>query len=304
MFMDDPNTEEVEPSFNDLPIITLAEDEVVFDVGVTDQHESPADASDPPAWQRWNDYGIGLLRRGQLRQAETAFQRVEDMGHAAGPLNLARVYLAEGRVTEEAPAALRRAREVGNGAPPWSLLWFSGLVNKQIGEIDAAIDNFEQILAGGFAAAQGRGFNFANDYRLLIELADTRFVRGLRERGPRRQEERRETMVQARDNYLSALKLDPENAAAHYGISRVYEELGEDQRAKYHAQMHAKFKLNDNARDTAIAAARQRYPAANRAAEKVVIYDLQRAGAYELRPDGKSLTSDETMTAVDRRRRP
>ena len=40
--------------------------------------------------------------------------------------------------------------------------------------------------------------------------------------------------------------------------------------------MHLKFKVDDNARDNAVAAARQRYPAANHASKDVVIYDLQR----------------------------
>ncbi len=170
---------------NDLPIVTMCEQLVTFPVGVA----GGATANDVtidvaiPAWQRWNDYGIGLLRRGQLRQAERAFQEVEKLDQAVGPLNLARVYLAEGRVTTEAPAALKRAREVGGGAPEWSILWFSGLVNKQLGEIEAAAGNFQQIVDGGFAQAAGRNFNFANDYRLLNELADTLYLMGLHSAG-------------------------------------------------------------------------------------------------------------------------
>ena len=38
------------------------------------------------------------------------------------------------------------------------------------------------------------------------------------------------------------------------------------------------------ARDQAVAAARIKYPAGNHAAEAVVIYDLNRDGAYELSP--------------------
>ena len=185
-----------------------------------------------PAWQRWNDYGIALLRRQQLRQAEEAFKEVERLGHPAGPLNLARVYLAEGRVTQEAPAALRRAREVGDGADDWSLLWFSGLVNKQLGELEAAIDNFQQIVDGGFERAANRGFHFERDYRLLIELADTLYLRGLQKRGPQREKERVALMQRARDFYLDALELDPENADAHYGVRRVFESLGDVDQAR------------------------------------------------------------------------
>ncbi len=62
-------------------------------------------------WMRWNDYGIGLLRKrgaGQLRQAEEAFAAVERLEPGMGALNLARVYVREGRL-EEAVDALGRA---------------------------------------------------------------------------------------------------------------------------------------------------------------------------------------------------
>jgi tetratricopeptide (TPR) repeat protein len=275
-----------EPFFNDLPIVTMCKQAITFpvasDESSAEESSSPqAYESSIPAWQRWNDYGIGLLRSGQLRQAERAFQEVERFGKADGPLNLARVYLAEGRVTTEAPAALKRAREVGGGAAEWSILWFSGLVNKQLGEIEAAATNFEQIVEGGFAQATGRKFNFANDYRLLNELADTMYLLGLRERGEKRKATRLSKMMQAEEYYLRTLRLDPENADAHYGIRRVYEELGESDKAKHHDEQHQKYKLNDNARDAAIAHARKQYPAANHAAERVVIHDLGRAGAFD-----------------------
>ena len=55
---------------NELPILTLAEDRVTFPVGEGLAVENPP--SKIEEWQRWNDYGIGLLRKagsGELRQA-------------------------------------------------------------------------------------------------------------------------------------------------------------------------------------------------------------------------------------------
>ncbi len=266
---------------NNLPILELAEDRVVFPVAGGDVSQNPA--SEIPEWERWNDYGIGLLRKGQLgelRQAEHAFQQVERLGRPEGPLHQARVYIKEGRVADEAPAALRRARDFEPPANEWSVLWFSGLVNKQNGKLEDAIRNFEQILEGGFEQAQGREFDFRQDYNLLNELAGTVFERAKQMRGEKRKPQREALMNKALGLFHQVLDLDPENVTAHYGLNLIYRDLGDDAKAAEHSALHGTYKVDDNARDLAIANARIKYPAANHAAEAVVIYDLQRDGAY------------------------
>ncbi|HEV2971131.1 MAG TPA: hypothetical protein VGY55_14250 [Pirellulales bacterium] len=47
--------------------------------------------------------------------------------------------------------------------------------------------------------------------------------------------------------------------------------------AAEHQKLHAIYKPDDNARNRAIALARQGYPAANAAAEMIVIYPLNRS---------------------------
>ncbi len=266
---------------NDLPVLTLAEDRIVLPVdGVDAAVDNPP--VEHPLWQRWNDYGIGLLRKGgqgQLRQAEEAFREVERLGRADGPLNLARVYVREGRIARDAPDALRRARDMDPPAPEWSILWFTGLVHQQNGELDDAIRNFQQIVDGGFRQALGRGFDFSKDYRLLNELGATLYERARQERGEARAETRRALLAEARARFERVLELEPENVTAHYNLKQLFTELGDEARAAHHAALHAKYKPDDNARDHAIAAARRRYPAANHAAEAVVIHDLHRDGA-------------------------
>lgn len=262
---------------NELPIMTLAEDSLTFPV---ESAQAVDNAASPiETWERWNDFGIGLLRKqgsGELRQAEQAFSRVEALGRPDGPLNLARVYLREGRVGVDAPDALRRAAEFDPPAPEWSVLWFSGLVNKQNARFDAAIRDFKQIVEGGFAQAAGRGFDFSRDYRLLNELGQVTYERAKQERGDRRREQRETLIGEAVEVFERVLELDPENVTAHYNLKLLWTELGDTSRADEHAALHATYKVDDNARDRAIAAARRAYPAANRAAEAVVIYDLQR----------------------------
>jgi len=260
---------------NELPVMVLAEDSVTFPVAAGQAVTNAPRPVEP--WERWNDFGIGLLRKpgsGELRQAEAAFRRVEELGRPDGPLNLARVYLREGRIGAEAPDALRRAAEFDPPAPEWSVLWFSGLVNKQNARFDEAIRDFRQIIEGGFAQAAGRGFDFSRDYRLLNELGQVLYERAKQERGERRREQREGLIREALAVFDRVLELDPENVTAHYNLKLLWTELGDDARAAEHAARHATYKVDDNARDRAIAEARRAYPAANRAAEAVVIYDL------------------------------
>jgi tetratricopeptide (TPR) repeat protein len=265
---------------NDLPITILAEDEIVFPIAGTP--EAPSNPTPPvEAWERWNDYGIALLRKGrlgELRQAAQAFEEVERLGKPDGPLNLARVYIKEGRVQSDAQRALERAASFDPPANEWSLLWFGASVAASNGDFDQAIANLERIVRGGFEQAAGRGFDFSRDYRVLDALAGALYQKGVQQRG----EERQRTMGAARDRFLEVLSYDPENLSAHWGLKRVYGDLGDLESERRHAALHAYYKPDDNARDYAVARARRRYPAADTASEAVVVYDLQRPGAYGL----------------------
>ena len=273
---------------NELPIVTIASDRVTFPVAGV---ETPVATQDPKveSWVRWNDYGIGLLRKGakgstkgELRQAGYAFSQVERLGRPDGALNLARVYLKEGRL-EEAAEALHRATD--QGAPPWSVAWFSALVNKQNGFLDQAIEDLKALAETRFGEARKRGFDFSRDYRLLNELGQTLFERAKRERGPARRARREALLHEAEGWFHRTLEIDPENAPAHYNLALIYRQLGEQTLAAEHRRLHLKYKPDDNARERAVALHRRRNPAADHAAEAVVIYDLQRQGAFGLGAD-------------------
>jgi tetratricopeptide (TPR) repeat protein len=275
---------------NDLPILTLAKDRVVFPVGDGAPPANPE--STIPLWQRWNDYGIGSLLkggdagppRGELKTAEEAFAQVEALKRPDGPLNRARVYIREGRLDEAVEALQRAAAFKDPPAPPWSIAWHTGLVNKQNGNFDAAIANFLAVATMDTEETRKRGFDFSKDYRLLNELGRTYFERSQQERGEARKGERERLLREAVGWYTKTLALDSENMDAHFGLSQAHEDLGERDLATHHRAEHARYKPDDNAADKAITAARKRYPAADRAAEAVVIYDLRREGAYELPP--------------------
>jgi len=259
---------------NDLPITVIAEDRVTFPIGGPEQSrwvEAPA----IPEWERWNDYGIGaLLKRQnrQLSQAEALFKKVEALGRGEGALNLARVYLQEGRL-DEAAVALRRAARAQPEVYPWSLTWFSGLLLFQQGQYEAAIEAFMGLVETRFHEARSRGFDFARDYRLLNQLA-LAWV----ELAAQRPLEADLALAQAEHWLQATLALDPENVTAHYNLARVYRLTQQPERAHYHAERHQQYRVDDNARDRAVATARRNNPAADHAADPVVIYDLHREG--------------------------
>ncbi len=283
---------------NELPIVTIASDQINLPVetpgssALTDHASrvSSADAqsASPPAstipeWQRWNDYGIGLLlegntgaEKGELVQAEQAFEQVEKLGRADGPLNLARVYFKEGRL-EDAVAALQRATRFNPPAPRWTVAWLSGLVNKQNGFLDRAITDFRSILEDHSPELDRRGFDFSKDYEVLNELGQCYFERAKRERGnPDRQKEFLRLGAQA---FERTLALDSENLTAHYTLALIYAQLGEQTKASWHRQEHATYLPDYNAQDRAITIARRADPAADHAAQATIIYPLQRPTA-------------------------
>jgi hypothetical protein len=288
------------PDFvNDLPVMELARDRVVFPVGGPDgvARQAPGQPAvgNPPSsiveWQRWNDYGIGLLRKGgkskgELAQAEAAFREVERLGRPDGPLNLARVYLEQGTVRDHAIAALARAAAFDPPAPKWSVAWFTGLVNKQNGYLDEAIANFRSIVELDDEETRRREFDFAGDWRLLDELGQTLLERAKQERGERRRARREELVREAVGYFEQALVLDPEDMAAHWNLYLSYRELGDPERAKRHLAAYQTYRPDDNARDRAVSIARAADPAADHAAEAIVLYDLRRPGAFGLDGSG------------------
>lgn len=280
---------------NDLPIRVIARDAIAFPIGNPPTPGTPVlnPESPIPTWQRWNDYGIGLLNKGdkgsekgELIQATHAFEQVERLGRFDGPVNLARVFFKEGRL-QDAVAALRRAADTNTFTPPaprWTRAWFTGLVNKQNGFLDEAISEFTSILEDRYPELDQRGFDFSRDYEVLNELGQTLFERAKMERGASRKADRERLLREAVRRFDQTLAIDPENVTAHYNLGLIHAQLGNGDQAAEHRRLHEKYRPDDNARDRAVTAARLRDPAADHAAQAIVLYDLQRPGAWGLSP--------------------
>jgi tetratricopeptide (TPR) repeat protein len=263
-------------SGNQLPVTVMASDRLLIPL----RGQQPVlDAQQTPAikpGERWNDYGIGLLRegnrgssKGELRQAQQAFEQAEALGEDSGAVNLARVYFKEGQL-EEAAEALRRASE--KQVPPWTIDWYSALIDRENGHLEAATHKLEAIINNQFAEARQRGFDFSYDVRVPNELGRTLYERSRQLRGT----PQRELLVQAQGWFEKTLQIDPENLAAHYNLGMIHEQLGNTDKARLHQSLHEKYRPDDHAVEQAVARHRRDNPAADHAAEAVAIYDLGR----------------------------
>ncbi|MCA8998071.1 MAG: tetratricopeptide repeat protein [Planctomycetaceae bacterium] len=286
---------------NNLPIVTLATDRVVFPVqGVDSTVENPP-IEGFPEWQRWNDYGIGQLLKGkaELRQAEEAFLEVEDLDRWDGPLNLARVYEREGRL-DEAVAALQRADEYRDqeGFPRWTWAWLSGVVNRQQGRLPEAINNLRSALYDQTQASLAKNFDFSKDYEVLNLLGQTLFDLGRLRARQGKSEEAEALWQEAIEEFEKTLLIDSENVTAHFNLQLLHAELGNEEASARHQALHQRYKPDDNAQGRAVRLAREKYPAANQAAEAILKYELREPGS---KPTTESDTVSQSRESVSPR---
>ena len=274
---------------NLLPVVIMCSDRVVLPLVRSDgervepSNDANAARKVPVAWERWNDYGIGMLLAGksQLKQAAEAFAEVERLDRYDGPLNLARVLFAEGDL-DGATVALQRSAAMDPPPPPWTAAWLSGEINREQGNFEEAAENFRSVLYDDTQERRDRSFDFSRDYRVhnllgltLLDLASVAQARNDLEVAE-------QYLDQAEAEFKRVLKDDSENSPAHANLALIYQLRGDDKAAELHRALHLKYKPDDNASDVARPVARRQYPAADHAAEQLVIYSLQRQGAYGL----------------------
>ncbi len=187
------------------------------------------------------------------------------------------------------------------GYPRWTWAWLSGDINRQQGRLDEAIRQSAQRARGPHARiCSSAGFDFSFDYEVinllgqtLFDLGRLRARQGRTERGARRPGRKRSTRSRR------TLAIDSENVTAHHNLQLLYAELGDTEKSREHERLHLRYKPDDNAQGRAERLARERYPAANHAAEAVVKYPLQRPGAPGLE---STVLRAAAEAAVDHRR--
>ena len=267
---------------NNLPITVIAHDRITL----------PVAGANPPAgirrshianWERWNDYGIGLLRnvssgakKGDLRQAEQAFRQVELEKPGLGALNLARVYFAEGQL-DKAGQALERAEH--NGGYPWTITWYRAQIDQQQGRLTSAEQHLITLLNSDFPQAHQRKFDFSKDIRAINLLGQVYYEQALRLRRSHDRHAYLDMLDQAEKTFFRTLEIDPENAAAHFNLAQLYTLRGEKEKARQQRTLHRKYHPDDQAVAQAVTTHRQHHPAADHAADAGSIYTLEPASS-------------------------
>ena len=205
-----------------LPIVTLAQDTVSLKAmsrGAALPEPKAALAKED--WERWNDYGIGLLLQGDLKGAEAAFQNVVniDPKNPDGWVNIGRADLQEGNLTG-AHEVLEKALTL---APDLARANFSfGSVLKDEGRFDEALGRFRKALA-----------QYPNDRVVRNNVGRVLFLQ--------------RHYADAVREFEQVLAIDPEDLQAHYNLMLCYTGLGQLGSAKEHEKRYLRFKADEAA---------------------------------------------------------
>ncbi len=271
---------------DDLPVMTLATDRVVFGSdGAAAAGAASAVAAPVADAERWLDAGIAHFRtaarapgKGQWGLVDELFSRAAAAGRVEGWLGLARSALLDGRLAD-AVDHLRTAATKHPGEIPWAITYWSAVVDLQQGEYERAIEGFRRVSGTEFPDARARGFDFARDDRVLVEWATACLERARQLRDPAMDARRRELLAEAERLTGRAIAEDSQRFQTWYVRAQALESLGDSTGAAAAREAYERYRPDDNARDRAVRLARERDRAADRAAEPSAIFDLQRAGA-------------------------
>jgi Flp pilus assembly protein TadD len=205
----------------DLPIITVAEN--TAEVRVLPKKaaaEAPREVVKKEDWQRWNDYGIGLLLQGQLKASAAAFQKVTeaDPDNPDGWVNLGRVAVQEGD--------MERAREVLDKSLKLSpdlarAHFFYARVLRSDGDYDGAAGHLQKVIA-----------QFPKDRVVRNDLGRIYFL----------QRKYKEAIAQLEE----CLAIDPEDLQANYNLMLSYRGLGDNATAAKYEKLYLRFKADES----------------------------------------------------------
>ncbi len=207
--------------------------------------------------ERWNDFGIGLLLQGDIKNAEASFLKVTQMepGYADGWVNVGRARIQEGNMSG-AEEVLRRALQIDGELAKTHFFLATAL--KSLGRYDEAISHLR------IAAAK-----YPRDRVVLNQLGRVLFLK--------------RQYKDAIAEFDKVLAIDPEDLQAHYNLMLCSQGLGDTARATRERTLYERFKA-DEASQAITGPYRQLHAADNNERQQIhehmMVKPAPRAGAY------------------------
>jgi Flp pilus assembly protein TadD len=211
-----------EEKIPDLPVVTLAQDEVTLQVVPHNAPEpQPKQILQANDWQRWNDYGIGLFLQGDLKGAQATFGKVTEIApqNPDGWVNIGRAAVQEGDM-DRARTVLDKALSLSPGLA--RAHFFYAKVLRSDGNYDGAAGHLRKVIA-----------QYPRDRVALNDLGRILFLQ--------------RKYADAVKVLESVLTVDPEDLQAHYNLMLCYNGLGDEKRAHEHQVRYLRFKADESA---------------------------------------------------------
>ncbi|PYR59942.1 MAG: hypothetical protein DMF91_13500 [Acidobacteria bacterium] len=206
----------------DIPITVMADAQAELAV-VPRQAKLPEARAftDKTVRERWNDYGIGLLLQGDIKNAETVFLKVTEMdpGYADGWVNVARARIQEGNMSA-AETALQQALRVDPNLAKTH--FFLGTALKSLGRYDEALSHLRTASA-----------RYPRDRVVLNQIGRVLFLK--------------RQFREAKDAFTAVLGIDPEDLQAHYNLMLCDQGLGDAAGAARERVLYERFKADESA---------------------------------------------------------
>jgi tetratricopeptide (TPR) repeat protein len=219
------STEDVsakEKRIPDLPIVAMAEDEVTLQV-IAEKAPAPAPRVDlqPKEWTRWNDYGIGLLLQGDLKNAQAAFEKITqiDPKNPDGWVNIGRAAIQEGDM-ERARTVLKQALALKPDLARANFFYAKVLRND--GDYDGALAHLRMVIS-----------QYPKDRVALNDLGRVLFLK--------------RQYQDAIQQLKAVLAIDPEDLQANYNLMLCYNGVGDGKQAHEYELRYLRFKADEAA---------------------------------------------------------
>jgi cytochrome c-type biogenesis protein CcmH/NrfG len=202
-------------------VVALAEDEVTLNIAPKNsQALQPKTDLHVEDWQRWNDYGIGLLLQGDLKSAEAAFQKVTEIEpkNPDGWVNIGRAAVQEGDM-DRARTALQKAIAL---SPDLARAhYFYARVLRSDGNYDGAAAELQKVLV-----------QYPRDRVAINDLGRIQFL----------QRDYKDAITTL--NHV--LAIDPEDLQAQYTLMLCYGGVGDQKQAHEHELRYLRFKADES----------------------------------------------------------